>query len=121
MKILPLLFPWLARRGLELGGLMVAISAIDPFILQGILATVGALLIGDWESISLGALAGMIATISGLVWNATSTFRDQVVKNGDRVVGKDLTYGQDAMVETVVAEAKRNKRPTLLDRLFHRR
>ncbi len=117
------LLKWLARRGLEPGGLLTVMASIDPMILNTILQTLGALLSGNWSEINLGALVGLIGTLGGLIWNWRSTFGSHVVVQGVRVDKKDLPGSTQVAVEqvakSVVAE-KQNEGKTIFERLFRR-
>lgn len=111
---------WASRRGLEIGGLLLAVSAVDPTVIQTILGTIGALLAGDFDNVSVGAVIGLVSTVGGLIWNAKSTFTPHVVTDdGKQVATKKLSTPTKAKVET---EAKRvvAAQPNLLDKLFGR-
>lgn len=109
---------WASRRGLEIGGLLVAVSAIDPTVIQTILGTVGALLSGDFENVSVGALIGLVSTIGGLIWNARSTFTPHVVtEDGKQVSTKRLSEPTKTKVEKEAATVAKHQ-PSMFERLF---
>ena len=111
---------WASRRGLEIGGLLVAVSAVDPTVIQTILATVGALLTGDFDNVSVGALIGLISTVGGLIWNARSTFTPHVVtEDGKQVPSKKLSGPTKTKVEKEAGRVAADQ-PNIFDRLFGR-
>jgi hypothetical protein len=72
-------FKWLLRRILELGGMIFTFtgSAIGLFQMLPPDAqhTVYLVLTSNFDSLSVTALWGLLATIVGLIWNARSTFK----------------------------------------------
>jgi hypothetical protein len=108
---------WLARRGLELGGLLGALAAVDPTVLQTLLSTIAALLTGDFDNVSLGALIGLASTVGGLIWNARSTFSSHVTVDAQQTPTGKLRGPAKTLVEEV-ARNERARSPSLLDKLF---
>ncbi len=70
---------WLARRALEIGGivgaLLTAWNNLPPATQEAILSVLGR----NWETITLGALAPIALSIWGYVWSFVSTRAPQVV------------------------------------------
>lgn len=111
------LLGWLTRRVAEIGGVLLAASAMDPTIIPAMLETVGALLTGNFDDVSLGAIIGLVSTAGGLIWNARSTFKSQVVVHGQKVDMKDLPPSTRSQVTTSADNQLTNK-GNLLERLF---
>lgn len=116
-----LVFKWLARRGLELGGLLGIVASFDPSVIQSLFATIGALLTGDFENVSLGALIGLATTIGGLIWNAKSTFTPHATVDNEQVsldkLAPDTKAKTKKEVKRVVEARKDN---SILGRIFDR-
>lgn len=116
-------FNWILRRMLELGGLFGVIAGIlaqiDPTALTALFSTLGNVLTGNWGEVNLMALASALSLAGGLVWNAWTTFRNQVVVDGHKIPTKDLPVQKRIVVEEIAEAAveKREKKP-LKDRIL---
>ncbi|KKC39492.1 hypothetical protein WH87_04645 [Devosia epidermidihirudinis] len=103
---------WLARRILEIGGLigagLTAWNNLPPATQEAVLSILG----NNWEQITLGALVPLGAMLWGYVWSALSTFKPQVVTSD----GKRIALSRTGAAE---AEAIAKLRPprTLWERL----
>lgn len=115
---------WGLRRTLELGGLLAAIltalSTVDPLVLQKLGMALGALVRGDFDSISLGTIISLIGLIGGLVWNWKSSFGSHVTIRGARVPMDQMPVSKYE-VERQAEEGLASKPETVFDRLFKRK
>src|SRR5690606_8220368 len=77
---------WIARRALEIGGLVGALltawNNLPPGTKDAILMVLGR----NWETITLGALAPIAISLWGYVWSALSTFKPQVITADKRQI-----------------------------------
>lgn len=110
---------WLLRRGMELGGiigtLVVAYMALPP----GTQAAIERALTGNWQDVTLGALAPIVLSVWGYAWSFRATTKDQVVSNGQKGTLDEATKGLPAGTKTAIREKVETaaKRPTLAERI----
>lgn len=107
---------WLARRALEIGGLVGALltawNNLPPATQDAILAILGR----NWQTITLGALAPIAVSIWGYVWSFLSTKAPQVVTTEGKKLPLTPTGSKEAEAVARLAPAPR----TLWDRLTSR-
>ncbi|HTN63512.1 MAG TPA: hypothetical protein VL147_18485 [Devosia sp.] len=107
---------WLARRALEMGGLigaaLTAWNNLPPATQDAILAILG----HNWQTITLGALVPIAVSLWGYVWSLLSTIKPQVVTNSRQQIPLSPVGATEAE-----AIAKLRPKPrTLWDRLTSR-
>lgn len=113
---------WLGRRipdwGGWLGGFLLAVfqfwNSLGPEGQEFVMIV----LQGNWKSITLGALTGLVPLVISQIASFRTTVKPQVVTpEGTRRALDDMA--PDDKIETVVAarRAVRKKKPSLLDRL----
>ncbi|WP_116654881.1 hypothetical protein [Pelagibacterium sediminicola] len=82
-SFLPMFLGWLARRALELGGIIIAVEQVQPGAFSEIMLTLAALFTGQWHEVSLGTLIGIAGTVGGLIWNGRATFKRPVLTEAE--------------------------------------
>ena len=70
---------WLARRGLELGGIAAAVFAWYMAQPPNAQDAINRVFTGGWREVPIGIYLGIGATLWGYVWSFRSTVRPQVV------------------------------------------
>jgi hypothetical protein len=130
-----LVWKFALRRVMEVGGILGTVVAF-LFGLWGIIPPPAQDLIvriatREWADITLGqlwiALPPAAIAIWGYVWSAKSTFKPQVVVDGEQVPMKDIAAAKKTIVvesaRTAVDKkaATKKRQPNLLERLFGKR
>ena len=107
---------WLIRRALEIGGLVGALISIFLALPPDTQESIGQLLTGRWQDVTLGALVPLIIAAWGYIWSWRSTFKPQVVVDRTQVPIEDIP-AQVFVEESArtAAEKKKPKRKTILD------
>lgn len=109
---------WLARRGLELGGLVAA--AVTWYMTQTPAQqdAINRIFTGGWREVPIGIYLGIAVTLWGYVWSFRSTVQPQVVTQaGQKIVPKAGTVAQ-ANIETQAKAAP--KAPTIFESILAR-
>lgn len=128
-----LFLQFMLRRLMEIGGIIGAIVGVG-FTIWGIIPEPSqAFIIGligrNWEDLTLGELVKsawpILIAIWGYIWSARSTFKPQVVVDGEQVTEKHIPVTKKDDVFETAREAIQKKpatrQPTILDKLFRRR
>jgi len=104
---------WFARRGLELGGLAIAITTFITSLPPAYQEALWKLVSGHWQDVQLGVLVGIAVTAWGYIWSFRSTVKPQIVSGGQQVPIKALAPADQTLVETKAetAVAKRKVKP----------
>lgn len=119
---------WIGRRALELGGLLGALIGGGLAIYNGMgtaqQESVVALLTGNWQDATLGAVIPLAIYLFSQVLSFRATVKPQIVtEDGNKVSTRDLPTSTktlvEAQAETVVERKKR--RPSIFQRMFGKR
>lgn len=113
---------WLVRRVFDWGGWLgtFALTLIGLYnaLPPSSQASIGSVLKGDWQSLTLGALIPLISLIASQVFSLRSTIKPQVVnEDGKKADLKALPKATQTVVNAQTATAVERK-PTLLGKLF---
>lgn len=108
---------WATRLAVVIGGMLFAVANSDPNAIQSALRTIAALLTGQWEDVSLGAVVGLLTFIGGLIWSGRATFRNQVTIDGKQVPLKELDPSPQKTAVEEIARTAISRRRTLVDLL----
>lgn len=116
------IFQWIVRRVMELGGLggtlVAAYLALPPATQEAL----GRLLARDWQDVTLGSLAPIALAIWGYVWSFRSTVRPQVTVDNRQVPIKDMPKSTQTIVTEKARTVVENRGPgavgALLKSLF---
>lgn len=107
---------WLIRRALEIGGLVGALISVFLALPPDAQESIGQLLTGRWQDVTLGALVPLVIAAWGYVWSWRSTFKPQVVVDHRQVPIEDIAAGKKVLVEESARTAAARKKPkTVLD------
>lgn len=112
---------WLARRGLELGGLIGGITIWYQSLSPAEQSAINRILAGDWQEIPLGSVVLLLVSIGGYIWSFRSTVQPQVVTRDAQKIPLPKAgegSGTTAKVETIAAGAPVPKK--LWERLTNR-
>jgi hypothetical protein len=121
---------WLGRRALDWGGWLgtVALAGIGFYnqLSPSQQAVIGQVISGNWQDITLGALAPFAVLVFSQVLSFRATTKPQIVTDeGVKVSTDDLPRNKKVLTEeiaNVAAEKKKAARkPGLLDKLFGKR
>ncbi len=113
---------WLGRRipdwGGWLGGILFALlqfwNGLGPEGQEFVMVV----LQGNWKSITLGALTGLVPLVISQIASFRTTVKPQVVTpEGTRASLDDMTVGDKIGTVVAARQAVRKKKPSLLDRL----
>ncbi|WIY54170.1 hypothetical protein O9Z70_06515 [Devosia sp. YIM 151766] len=107
---------WFARRALELGGLFGTLYTFYLALPPGTQDAINRIMTGNWQSVTLGALAPIAAALWGYAWSFRSTIRPQVVIDGNQVAMPRIPDATRTLVEESARTAAHQPR-TLWERL----
>lgn len=100
---------WIIRRGLELGGLIGTLAMIYQQLPPTTQAAIGRAVQGDWQDITLGALVPLVVAIWGYIWSFRSTVRPQVVTAEKQQIPLKPDSVAQTKVEVIAKGAERPK------------
>lgn len=114
---------WLGRRALELGGLLGSLAAGYFALPPGQQQVIQAVLTGNWQGITLGAVLPLLGYLASQVMSFRATVKDQIVVDGRRVRPAELGESRQVVIEEMARTAieRKSRRPGILERLFGRR
>lgn len=119
---------WLGRRVLDWGGWVGTIAAGGLALYANMTPTqqdsIGRLLSGNWQEVTLGAIAPLIMLVFSQVMSFRATVKPQVVTSDGKKVGlPELAESTQTIVEASAdnAVARRKRKPNLLQILFGKR
>lgn len=120
---------WLGRRALDWGGwlgtFVVAALGFYNNLTPQQQESVGRILSGNWQEITLGSLVPFAVLVWSQVMSFRATTRPQIVTDdGVKIATKELPKAKKTLVEEManVADEKKKaaRKPGLLDKLFGR-
>jgi len=109
---------WFARRGLELGGLAIALTTFITTLPPAYQDALWKLASGHWQDVQLGVLAGLAVSVWGYMWSWRSTVRSQVVTSDKQQIPLSNSRAAQIAVEEIAKAAP--KPPTLWEFLTKR-
>lgn len=109
---------WMARRGLELGGIAAAIFTWYMAQPPGAQDAINRIFTGGWREVPIGIYLGVGTALWGYIWSYRSTVRPQVVTAEKQQIPLKPDSNAQAKVEVIAKSADRPR--TLWERLTQR-
>ncbi len=99
---------WFTRRGLELGGIFGILWTIYANLPPASQNAIERLMTGQWQEVTLGALAPLGIAVFGYLWSFRSTVKPQVVTTDAKQITLPKHAEATELVEDIAKRAKAN-------------